>query len=83
MSRRGYALARAHELAEWPTIERRADGAQQRRMWVGHRWSCDRLDDGDPFIRKIDLESFGSVIESDSHHHQPRTTNHQPRTGNR
>ena len=56
-----------HELAERRAIERRPDRAEQRRMRVRDRGSRDRLDDGDAFVGKIDLEAVGSVVQSYSH----------------
>src|SRR4029453_16823826 len=72
----GDPMTRTHELAERRAIEWSPHRAEQRRVRVCDSWSRDRLDDGDPFIRKIDIEAISSVIQLYSHHHQPLTTNH-------
>src|SRR5688572_7392854 len=61
------ALPHTHELAQWRTIERSPNRTEQRRMRIRNSRSRNRLDDGDPFVRKIDLETVGPVIQSYSH----------------
>ena len=78
ISRRGCArvMSQTEIAIRWPARTcsrsggqsmRRPDRGEQRRVRIGGRGSWDRLDDGDAFVGKVDLETIRSVVQSYSH----------------
>src|SRR5687767_2686468 len=61
------ALAGAHELAKRRRPERRPDSLQQCFPGVRHLRLEMGFDDGDPLVRKVDVEAVSAVIQAYSH----------------